>query len=479
MRGNLKVNACHDNPKYIVAEHQVDSETVMTYTSSLLLTDLYMLTMLEGFYKQSVNGTASYEFSVRKLPDSRGFLVAAGLEQVLEYLEEARFNPEELEWLRHCGRFSPEFIDHLAEWRFTGDVDAMPEGTVSFANEPILRVTAPISQAQLVESRLINLLNLQTMIASKAARCVLAGGQRLLVDFGLRRAHGAEAGLLASRASYLAGFDGTATVLAGMMFAIPVYGTMAHAYVQAHDSERAAFESFARAQPGNVVLLIDTYDTEEGARVVAELAPRLHQSGINIKAVRLDSGDLAVHARNVRMILDVAGLKDIGIFCSGNLDEYRLRDLVNGGAPIDGFGIGTRLDTSEDAPSLECVYKLVEYNGQPKRKRSEGKATWPGRKQVFRQYRDDGVMETDTVSVWGDLQPGEQLLEPILRQGKRVRPAESLSTIRERSAYQLGRLPGYFRALETQPVYPVRIAPALEELAKSADEAIGRGKLSE
>src|SRR5262245_55238883 len=327
----------------------------MIYTNSLLLTDLYMLTMLEGFYKQSLNGIASYEFFVRKLPESRGFLVAAGLEQAVEYLEEARFNSEELEWLRHGGRFSAEFIDHLSGWRFTGDVDAMPEGTVFFANEPILRITAPISQAQLVESRLINLLNLQTMVASKAARCVLAADQRMLVDFGLRRAHGAEAGLLASRASYLAGFDGTATVLAGMMFAIPIFGTMAHAYVQAHDSEREAFETFARAQPGNVVLLIDTYDTEQGARVVAELAPRLRESGIAIKAVRLDSGDLAVHSRNVRRILDDAGLSEIGIFCSGNLDEYRLRDLIRGGAPIDGFGIGTALDTSGDAPGLECV----------------------------------------------------------------------------------------------------------------------------
>jgi nicotinate phosphoribosyltransferase len=448
----------------------------MINMNSILLTDLYMLTMLEGFYKESLNGIASYEFFVRRLPENRGFLVAAGLEQALEYLEEARFTSEELEWLRQSGRFSPEFIDHLAGWRFTGDVDAMPEGTVFFANEPILRVTAPISQAQLVESRLINLLNLQSMIASKATRCVLAADHRLLVDFGLRRAHGAEAGLLASRASYLAGFDGTATVLAGMMFAIPIYGTMAHAYVQAHDSEQAAFESFARAQPGNVVLLIDTYDTEQGARAVADLAPRLHESGITIKAVRLDSGDLAVHSRNVRKILDDAGLKNIGIFCSGNLDEYRLRDLVQGRAPIDGFGVGTRLDTSEDAPSLECVYKLVEYSGQPRRKRSEGKATWPGRKQVFRHYGDSGRMESDAITVWGDIQPGEPLLEPVVRNGKRLRPAEALSKIRERSAQQRERLPEYLCSLGTQPHYSIRIAPGLEELAKRADESIAQGR---
>src|SRR5688572_857705 len=223
--------------------------------SSILLTDLYMLTMLEAFDKQSMNGIASYEFFVRRLPETRGFLVAAGLEQALEYLTTARFTADELDWLRQSGRFSPDFMDHLSNWRFTGDVDAMPEGTVFFANEPILRVTAPVQQAQLVESRLMNLLNFQTMIASKAARCVLAAEKRLLVDFGFRRAHGAEAGLLASRASYLAGFGGTATVLAGKMFDIPIFGTMAHAYIQAHDSERAAFETFSRAHPGNVVLL--------------------------------------------------------------------------------------------------------------------------------------------------------------------------------------------------------------------------------
>lgn len=443
-------------------------------TGSILLTDLYMLTMLEGFYKQSLNGIASYEFFVRRLPESRSFLVAAGLEQALDYLEQAHFTPAELEWLRQCGRFSPEFIEHLAGWRFTGDVDAMPEGTVFFANEPVLRVTAPISQAQLVESRLINLLNLQTMIASKAARCVLAANQRTLVDFGLRRAHGAEAGLLASRASYLAGFDGTATVLAGMMFAIPIYGTMAHAYIQAHDSEREAFETFARAQPGNVILLIDTYDTEQGARVVADLAPRLRESGITIKAVRLDSGDLSIHSRKVRKILDGAGLKDIGIFCSGNLDEYRLRDLVEGGAPINGFGVGTRLDTSEDAPSLECVYKLVEYDGKPRRKRSEGKATWPGRKQVFRQYGNSGQIEGDTITAWGADQAGQPLLETVLRQGKRVRDTEPLSKIRERSARDRERLPEYLRMLENKTPYPIRIAPALEDLARQADEAISR-----
>lgn len=444
--------------------------------SSILLTDLYMLTMLEGFYKQSMNGIASYEFFVRRLPDNRRFLLAAGLAQALQFLTDARFTSEELEWLRHTGRFSRDFIDHLAGWRFSGDVDAMPEGTAFFANEPILRVTAPISQAQLVESRLINVLNFQTMIASKAARCVLVAPKRLLVDFGLRRAHGAEAGLLASRASYLAGFDGTATVLAAMTFDIPVYGTMAHAYVQAHETERTAFESFARAQPGNVVLLIDTYDTENGARIVVDLAPRLRQSGIAVKAVRLDSGDLAAQARKVRKILDDGGLEETGIFCSGNLDEYRLRDLVQDGAPINGFGIGTRLNTSDDAPSLECVYKLVEYDGKPRRKHSEGKATWPGRKQVYRHYAADGRMQADALTVEGDIQPGQPLLETVMRGGNLVRPLDSLSAIRERTAQQLAELPEHLRALDADLRYTVRIAPALAALADQTDEIIFREK---
>ena len=248
------------------------------------------------------------------------------------------------------------------------------------------------------ETRVINLLHFQTLLASKAARCVLVAPEKLLVDFGLRRAHGAEAGLLAARAAYLAGFGGTATVLAGKEYDIPIFGTMAHSFIQAHDSEPAAFEGFAHAQPNNVVLLIDTYDTEAGARKVVEVAPRLKAEGIAIKGVRLDSGNLAEHARKVRKILDDGGLSRTNIFSSGNLDEHMLRELLRSGAPIDGFGIGTRLDTSADAPYLDCAYKLVEYAGHPRRKRSEGKATWPGRKQVYRSYNAQGrYMQTDIV----------------------------------------------------------------------------------
>jgi nicotinate phosphoribosyltransferase len=449
----------------------------MTNTdTSILLTDLYMLTMLHGFYEEGMDGIATYEFFVRELPPDRGFLMAAGLEQALQYLENAHFTEQELEWLRHCGRFPHDFVDYLAQWRFTGDVHAMPEGTVFFSNEPILRVSAPISQAQFVETRLINLLHLQTLLASKAVRCVLAAPGKLLVDFGLRRAHGAEAGLLATRASYLAGFGGTATVLAGMLFDIPIYGTMAHAYIQAHDNEAAAFESFARAQPDNVILLIDTYDTEQGAKTAVAVAPALRRRGVAIKAVRLDSGNLAEHAVKVRKILDDGGLRETQIFSSGNLDEYQLRELLQQGAPIDGFGVGTRLDTSADAPYLDCAYKLVEYDGHPRRKHSEGKATWPGRKQVYRRYSDDGRMLGDVITVEGDKPTGEPLIEPVMRSGRRLRPAEPLALARERAAGQLARLPAHLRALGDQPPYSVTFSHSLEALARRADEEIAQGE---
>ena len=444
---------------------------------SVLLTDLYQLTMLKGYVEQGMEETAVFEFFVRRLPRSRGFLVVAGLEQVLEFLEGLSFTPEELEWLGASGRFDAAFIDYLARLRFTGDVHAMPEGTLFFPNEPILRVTAPMPQAQLVESRVINLLHYQTLIASKAARCVLAAPDKLLVDFGLRRAHGAEAGLLAARASYLAGFAGSSTVLAAPEFDIPIYGTMAHSFVQSHDDEALSFEHFAHAQPGNVVLLIDTYDTEAGARKVVALAPRLREQGITVKAVRLDSGDLAEHARKVRAILDQGGLEQVAIFSSGDLDEYRLSELLAAGAPIDGFGVGTRMDTSNDVPFLDCAYKLQEYAGQARRKRSEGKATWPGRKQVFRRYDEQGLMAGDVLSLESDAQEGEALIRPVMKGGRRLEPAEPLSRIRERVAQQLQQLPARLKQLEIDTPYEVTVAQALKDLASQVDERLAATRL--
>jgi len=436
---------------------------------SVLLTDLYQLTMLEGYHDSGMEDVAVFEFFVRKLRSGRGFLMAAGLEQSLQFLEALHFSSEELAWLANTGRFSNGFLASLETLRFTGDVHAMPEGTIFFPNEPILRITATIAQAQLVETRIINLLHFQTLIASKAARMVLMAPDKLLVDFGLRRAHGAEAGLLAARASYLAGFSGTATVQAGMQFGIPLFGTMAHSFVQAHDDEALAFEHFAHAQPDNVVLLIDTYDTEAAARKVVALAPKLEREGIRIKGVRIDSGNLADHARQVRQILDQGGLRHVTIFASGDLDEYLLRDMFASGTPIDGLGIGTHMDTSSDMPYLDCAYKLQEYAGKARRKRSEGKQTWPGRKQVYRNFDADGRIASDIVTLENDVRPGEPLVVPVMRGGKRLAEAAPLAAIRSRAAANLARLPEPLRQLREPYAYSVEISSALHDLAAQVD----------
>jgi nicotinate phosphoribosyltransferase len=444
----------------------------MDPAASPLLTDLYQLNMIQAYLEHGKTGTAVFEFFVRKLPPDRGFLIAAGLKQVLDFLENLHFSPEDLEWLARTGRFGKDLLDHLAQLRFTGDVHAMPEGTAFFASEPILRVTAPLPQAQLVETRLINILHFQSLIAAKAARMVLSAPAKLLIDFGLRRAHGAEAGLFAARASYIAGFAGTATMLASKLFGIPVYGTMAHSFVQAFDSEEAAFEAFAHSRPENLVLLIDTYDTEEGARKVVSLAPRLKAAGIAIRGVRLDSGDLIALSKSVRRILDEGGMKEVTIFASGGIDEVELAKAAERHAPIDGFGIGTSLTTSFDVPALDCAYKLQEYAGLPRRKRSTGKATWPGRKQVWRQYGPDGRMRRDILSVERDEQAGEPLIELVMKGGRRLTPQPTLPEIRASAAHSLERLPDPLCRLEPGASYPVEMAAALKRLAAEVDRRL-------
>jgi nicotinate phosphoribosyltransferase len=435
---------------------------------SPLLTDLYQLNMMQAYLDRGETKTATFEMFFRKLPARRGFLIAAGLEQALEFLETVSFCAEDLEWLTRSGRFSRDFIDYLARFRFTGDVHALAEGTVFFSNEPILRVTAPLPEAQLVETRLINLLHFQTVIASKAARMVLAAPGKLLVDFGLRRAHGAEAGLLAARASYIAGFAGTATMLAERAFGIPIYGTMAHSFVQAFDDETAAFEAFARSRPENLVMLIDTYDTEAAAGKVVRLAPRLREAGIRVSAVRIDSGDLGAHARQVRRILDQGGLADVKIFASGGLDEYLVGRLAKE-SPIDGFGIGTNLVTSQDAPGLDCAYKLQEYAGRARRKRSEGKATWPGRKQVYRTLDASNRMVADVLMLEGEGAGGVPLMQPLMRAGKRIAGRPPIAALRERAASSLAQLPEPLRELTTAPAFTVQVAPCVRRLADEVD----------
>lgn len=444
----------------------------MNPLTSPLLTDLYQLTMLQGYIDQGMHEEAVFEFYVRKLPEKRGFLMAAGLETLLDFLEDLQFSTVEIQYLKDTGRFSASLIEYLSAFRFNGDVFAMPEGTVFFENEPVVRVVAPMPAAQLIETRLINILHFEILVASKAARCVLAADSRaVLVDFGLRRAHGAEAGLLAARATYIAGFAGTSTVLAEPLFGIPIYGTMAHSYIEAHESELEGFLNFARANPDNTTLLVDTYDTCGGAGKAVEAAKRLAGEGIRVHAIRLDSGDLLELSREVRWILDDAGLRDMRIFASGNLDEYAIRDLLLRGAPIDGFGVGTKLDTSEDAPYLECAYKLMEYAGKPRFKKSRGKATIPGRKQVFRRL-EGRTMIGDVVALEGDDAAGVPLLVPVMHRGCRASAYRGLKDIASQVRKQMETLPSHFRNLETTPAYPVEFSDSLLRLAEEIETTV-------
>ena len=438
-----------------------------------LATDLYQFTMLDAYLAEGLQEPATFELFVRRLPAARPVLVAAGLEVALQWLQALHFEEAEIDWLARTAGLHARTVRWLREFRFTGDVDAMPEGTPFFAEEPILRLTAPLPQAQLVESRLLNLMHLCTLVASKAARVVEAAGGRRLVDFGMRRAHGAEAAVLGARAAWLAGFDGTATVEAGRRFGVPVFGTMAHSYVQAHDDETAAFEAFMHARPVHPTLLVDTYDTPRGVARAAALARRLAASGLQLQAVRLDSGDLLALAQEARRTLDAAGLGTVEVFASGDLDEHRVAALLAAGAPVDGFGVGTALTTSSDVPALDMVYKLQAYAGVPRRKRSPGKATWPGVRQVWRESGADGPLRRDLVCAAGEEAPAagpgtrwEALLQPCLRQGRLVRPHPPLATLRARHAQAWRALPARLRALgPVQPPYPVDVSATLRALA--------------
>jgi len=432
-----------------------------------LLTDLYELTMAAAYLADGNHSGASFELWVRDLGERRNFLVAAGLEPALRYLEGLRFDSGALGYLRSLGRFRPEFLDFLGGLRFTGEVWALPEGTIAFDGEPLLRVTAPIIEAQIVETFLLNAIGFHSLIASKAARVTLAAGGKAWVDFGARRAHGADAALGAARAAWIAGAAATSLVLAGREYGIPVTGTMAHSYVLSHPSEREAFLAFARTFPDDAVLLIDTFDTLEGARVAADAARELAAEGITVSGVRLDSGDLAALAWGVRQILDRAGLPGIRILASGGLDEHAVAALVASGAPIDGFGVGTRMATSGDDPSLDAVYKLVADRQGPRMKTSTGKATLPGVKQVCRVEKG-GMLSGDTIALADEAGgPGRPLLRQVMADGRRLDPPEALAAARERCRAGLASLPQGLRSLEVKAEAPVRVSAGLQDLART------------
>ncbi|KAF0280012.1 nicotinate phosphoribosyltransferase [Spiribacter roseus] len=429
-----------------------------------LLTDLYELTMLQTYYAHGMTEEAVFELFMRR-SSHRGFFVAAGLDQGLEWLETLTFGDAELEWMRRSGLFSDAFIETMAGFRFSGRVNALPEGTVFFAEEPLLQIVAPLPEAQLIESRLMNILHYQTLIASKAARCRLVAGDTPVIDFGMRRAHGGEAGTWASRACYMAGFEATATCLGSARYGIPPTGTMAHAFVLAHDSEAEAFERFARNHPDNVVLLIDTHDVRRGAERVVEVAHRLAQDSIPVKGVRIDSGDLAANARMTREILDEGGLQDTRILVSGGLDEYRLETLLADGAPIDGVGVGSNVNTSADQPFLDSAYKLHYFRGKPRSKHSSGKTDLPGRKQIHRHYDGAGMMQGDTLGLMETADAATGLLKTVMENGRRLPAGDgSLADARERCQTQLHALPEGVRALREPAEYPVTLSAELEEL---------------
>lgn len=426
-----------------------------------LFTDLYELTMLRSYLEHGRTETAVFDLFVRDLPESRNYLIAAGLDSVLCYLERLRFTDEARAYLRSLDAFPDAFVERLADFRFTGDVYAVPEGTPVFPVAPILQVVAPLPEAQLVETFLINQVQLQTLMASKAHRVVTAAEGRPVAEFGSRRAHGTDAGLKGARAGYLAGLAGTSNVAAGFAFGIPVLGTMAHSFVQSYDDEAAAFADFAETFP-ETTLLVDTYDTLAGIDHVIRLAEELGDD-FRVRAVRLDSGDLAALARAARERLDAAGLGDVQIVASGGLDEWKIRGLVAAGAPINTFGVGTALVVSADAPSLEIVYKLAAYAGEGRMKLSSGKSTLPGRKQVYRVV-EGGRAVRDVIALDGEAIPdGTPLLQPAMRGGERTEAGRvPLAEARRYARDAFAQLPPEVQALDpiAEP-YPVRISPML------------------
>jgi nicotinate phosphoribosyltransferase len=439
-----------------------------------LLTDLYELTMAASYFREGMAADATFSLFVRKLPPTRGFLIAAGLEDVLALLESFEFSDEAVAYIASLERFEPAFLERLRAVRFTGEVRAVPEGTAIFPDEPLLEVTAPIIEAQLVETAVMNLVHLQTVQVSKAVRTVLAARGRAVVDFGLRRTHGVDAGMKAARSAFIAGAEMSSNVLAGLSYGIPPAGTMAHSYVSAFPHEIDSFRAFARTFPRNTTLLLDTYDTVAAAHKAVVVAREMEGRGERLSGVRLDSGDMAQLAKEVRQILDAAGLGYVQIFASGGLDEEEVDRLLTAGAPIDAFGVGTKMNVSADAPYLDIAYKIVRYAGRDVLKLSEGKTTWAGEKQVYRSRATDGRLAGDLLALSDEPHPpnGEPLLRTVMEGGRIVGPLPALATIRSRCAAEVAALPDGVRALHHPGRYLVRYSDALMAHQGELEDAV-------
>ncbi len=443
-----------------------------------LLTDLYQLTMAQSYFHSRKFESATFSLFIRSYPPGRGYFVSAGLEDVLSYLADFVFDEEAVGYLRSTGLFSEDFLKFLKGLRFTGDVWALLEGRLFFKDEPILEITAPIIEAQIVETFVINQINLQTLIATKASRCVHAAQGRSVVDFSLRRTHGIDAGLKVARASYIGGCTATSNVLAGKLYGIPIVGTMAHSFVTSFESEIDAYRSFVGSFPENATLLIDTYDTLAGAHKAVKIAREMSTNGHRLNAVRIDSGDLLSLAREVRRIFDEAGLTDVKIIGSGGLDEYDLESLSQANAPYDSYGVGTRMGVSADAPWLDMAYKLVEHNGRPVLKLSTGKVSSPAKKQVFRFVDGQGRLKRDVIGLREEDLPGaEPLLKKAMEKGRITGTTTAPKGIRESFLREFSCLGDQNKALQNPAVYQVELSPRLTQLQEEIKQQVAQDQL--
>ena len=443
-----------------------------------IMTDLYELTMAASYFEQGMFAPATFSLSVREYPPSRSYLVCAGLDPLLDYLESFHFRPDDLEYLQQTSIFPDKFLTYLENMRFTGEVRAIPEGRIAFCDEPLVEITAPVMQAQLVETFVINSINLPTLIATKASRCFHAAGSRRLVDFSLRRTHGMDAGLMVARASYIGGFIGTSNVQAGKIHGLPIYGTMAHSYVESFDQEIDSFRAFAKSFPDNTVLLIDTYDTLAGAHKAVTVAQEMRQAGKSLRAVRLDSGDMVQLSQQVRETLDQAGFPKVRIFASGGFDEFKIQKILSAGAKIDAFGVGTKMGVSADAPYLNMAYKMVVYNGRPVLKLSSGKVSLAGPKQVFRQRDEQEFFKRDLIGLSDEtVVNAKPLLIPVMKEGKRLIESEPLAAIQQRFSNEFTQLPEIYKDLQGNPNYPVEITSRLQTLQDQVSKEIREKEL--
>lgn len=430
-----------------------------------LFTDLYELTMAASYFAHQVFSTATFSLFTRDNHLKRNFFVAAGLEDVLNELAAYRFSEQDIKYLQTTGIFSNDFLSYLAGLRFSGEIFAMPEGTIFFANEPVLEVTAPIIEAQMIETFLLNTMGFQSMIASKAARCVHVAGNRPLIDFSLRRTQGQDAGHNVARSTYIAGFAATSNVLAGQIYGIPISGTMAHSYVEAFSGDLAAFSAYSKTFPDNSIFLIDTYDTIDGAKHAVTIAKQMKENGHSLIGVRLDSGDMADLSQKVRKIFDDAGLFDVKIFASSGFDEFKIAKVIDQGAKIDAFGVGTKVGVSADAPYLDVVYKMVHFKGRNVRKLSPGKITLAGEKQVFRKSDPNGRYLEDIMGLRDDIMDqGKPLLKKVMENGEILRPHPPLQTIQDRFKKNFSLLDDRYKSILEHKAYPVNLSNSLQKL---------------